>query len=133
MNKIKWDFVEPLDSPNLIDEFESHYSHRIPDALKALILEFNGGYPDRNVFDKPRSGMVFSHLLSFHEGSAEGVHLFLPAFENGGGISALPFATDGFGNLLCEKGGKIFFWRHETEEFDPVADSIGELLGLLHD
>lgn len=133
MNKITWDFIEPLNSPTLIDEFERRYSYRIPDTLKSLILEFNGGYPDKDVFDKPQKGMVFSHLLSFNESSVEGVYVFLPSFEKENGISLLPFATDGFGNLICEEDGKIFFWRHETGELNPVADSIDDLLELLHD
>ncbi len=133
MNKITWDFTDPLASTDALAAFERRYSHEIPDALRSLILEHNGGYPDKTVFDKPQTGMVFSNLLSFNEDSADGVNLYLPSFESEDGITALPFATDGFGNLLCEVGGKIFFWRHETEELDPVADSIDELLDLLHD
>lgn len=132
MNKITWDLAEPLNQADALSTFEQHYSHKIPDALKSLILEHNGGYPDKNVFDKPQEGMVFSNLLSFNEGSADGVYLYLPSFERDGGITALPFATDGFGNLICEADGKVFFWRHETEELDPVAESVGELLDMLH-
>lgn len=132
MNKITWDFIEPLKSPIIIDVFEQRYSHKIPATLKSLILESNGGYPDKYAFDKPQRGMVFSHLLSFNESSAEGVYLFLPLFKKENGLSMLPFATDGFGNLICEEDSKIVFWRHETEEFEPVADSIEELLNSLH-
>lgn len=132
MNQITWDFAEPMSSASTLDAFEKRYSHKIPDALKSLILEHNGGYPDKNVFDKPQEGMVFSNLLPFNEGSADGVYLYLPSFETDGSITALPFATDGFGNLICEVDGKVFFWRHETEWLDPVADSVDELLNMLH-
>lgn len=132
MNQITWDFAEPISSASTLDAFEKRYSHTIPDTLKSLILEHNGGYPDKGVFDKPQEGMVLSNLLSFNEDSADGVYLYLPSFEAEGGITALPFATDGFGNLICEADGKIFFWRHETEELDPVAGSIDELLDMLH-
>ena len=132
MNNITWDFAEPLSSSDALETFERRYSHEIPGALKALILEHNGGYPDKDVFDRPREGMVFSNLLSFNEDSEESVYLYLSTFEYAGGITALPFATDGFGNLLCELDGKIYFWWHETEEFDPVAGSIDELLNMLH-
>lgn len=132
MNQITWDFTEPLNSMDVLDAFERRYLHTIPDALKSLILEHNGGYPSKGIFDKPQKGMVFSNLLSFNEGSADGVHLYLPSFESEGGITALPFATDGFGNLICEVDGRIFFWRHETEELDPVAESIDELLDMLY-
>lgn len=133
MNQITWDFVEPINSTGVLDTFEQRYSHTIPNALKSLILEYNGGYPDKNIFDKPKEGIVFSNLLSFNEDSADGVYLYLPSFEAEGGITALPFATDGFGNLVCEADGKIFFWRHETGERDSVAESIDELLDMLHD
>ena len=76
--------------------------------------------------------MVFSHLFSFNESSAEGVYLFLPLFEKENGLFMLSFATDGFGNLICEEDGKSIFWRHETEEFELVADSIEELMNSLH-
>ena len=132
MDKITWDFVKPLNSPDVLEAFEHRYLHKIPDALKALILEHNGGYPDRYVFDRPQKGMVFSNLLSFNEESVESVYLYLPLFEFKGGITALPFAKDGFGNLLCEADGKIFFWSHETDELDPVAESIDDLLNMLH-
>lgn len=133
MNTITWDFAEPLNSMDVLDAFEHRYSHKIPDALRSLILEHNGGYPNKDVFDKPQKGMVFSNLLSFNEDSAEGVYLYLPSFEReDGGITALPFATDGFGNVICEADGKIFFWRHETEELDLVAESIDELLDMLY-
>lgn len=133
MNKIVWDFAEPLASANVLDAFERRYLHEIPEALRTLILEHNGGYPSKGVFDKPQEGMVFSNLLSFNEDSEDGVNLYLPQFKSDGGITALPFATDGFGNLICEAGGKIFFWRHETGELNPVAGSIDKLLDMLHD
>lgn len=133
MNTIVWDFSEPLASVDVLDAFESRYSHKIPDALRILILEHNGGYPDKKIFDKPQEGMVFSNLLSFDEGSEDGVSLYLPQFEGDGGITALPFATDGFGNLICEADGGIFFWRHETEELESVAGSIDGFLDMLHD
>ncbi len=132
MNKITWNFTEPLSSMDVLDVFEHRYLHEIPDTLKSLILEHNGGYPNKDVFDKPQKGLFFSNLLSFNEDSVEGVHLYLPSFESEDGITALPFATDGFGNLICEVDGKIFFWRHETEELDLVAESIDELLDMLH-
>lgn len=132
MNTITWDFTEPLNSMDVLDAFELRYSHKIPDALRSLILEHNGGYPNKDVFDKPQKGMVFSNLLSFNVDSVGGVHLYLPSFESEGGITAFPFATDGFGNLICEVDGKIFFWWHETEELDLVAESIDELLDMLH-
>lgn len=132
MNQIKWDFAEPMSSASTLEAFEKRYSHKIPDTLKSLILEHNGGYPDKNIFDKPQEGMVLSNLLSFNEDSADGVYLYLPSFEAEGGITALPFATDGFGNLICEADGRIFFWRHETGELDPLAGSIDGLLDMLH-
>lgn len=133
MNQITWDFAVPMNSTDVLDAFECRYSHKIPGTLKSLILEHNGGYPNKNIFDKPQAGLVFSNLLSFNEDSADGVQLYLPTFESEGGITALPFATDGFGNLICEVDSRIFFWRHETEELDLVAESIDELLDILHD
>lgn len=129
---IVWEFVEPLQENDTLDEFERSFAYQIPEELRALIRKFNGGYPDQDALDVPRKGMVLSNLLSFNQDSEESVYLYLDAFMNGGTLWGLPFATDGFGNVLCEKKGKIFFWHHETECLEPVADSIAELLDLLH-
>lgn len=131
-HSIVWEFVEPLQKDDTLDEFERGFAYQIPEDLKALIRKFNRGYPDHDAFDVPRKGMVFSNLLSFNQNGKENVYLYLDAFKDGETLWGLPFATDGFGNVLCEKGGKIFFWSHETECLEPVADSIAELLALLH-
>ncbi len=132
MEPVLWKFVEPLESPSQLEVFERRYHYRIPAALKTLIREFNGGCPDRKVFDQPQTGMVFSHLLSFNPDSPESVFHCLREFESGDTLRALPFATDGFGNLICEHAGQIWFWEHETARMELVADSLPELLERLH-
>lgn len=131
-HNIVWEFVEPLQKDDTLNEFERGFAYQIPEELRALIQKFNCGYPDQDTFDIPRRGMVFSNLLSFNQDSEESVYLYLDEFKDGGTLWGLPFATDGFGNVLCEKEGKIFFWSHETESLEPVADSVTELLNLLH-
>ena len=129
---IVWKYTEPLED-GALDSFTAACSYEIPQELRQLIEAHNGGYPDKNVFDVPQEGMVFSHLLSFNKNSSESVYLFLDDFLENGTLRALPFATDGFGNLLCEKAGKICYWNHETEEIVPVAGAVSALLELLHD
>lgn len=131
-DNIVWEFVEPLEKDGTLNEFERCFAYQIPVQLKALIQKFNCGYPDQDIFDVPHEGLVFSHLLSFNQDSEESVYLFLDVFKDGKTLWGLPFATDGFGNVLFEKESRIFFWSHETGRAEPVADSITELLSMLH-
>lgn len=128
-----WEFDEPLQKESAIEDFEIDFAYKIPPEIKTLLQKHNRAYPSEDTFDKPREGMVFAHLLSFDPDSSESVFFFLDNFKNGKGIKALPFGTDGFGNLICEKAGKIYFWSHETERMELIAESLDEFLAMLHD
>lgn len=132
MCKIAWNFMEPLTTDKIIEDFETDYAYQIPGDLRVLIQEHNRAYPDNDTFDKPREGMVFSHLLSFNRNSTESVFFYLDTFKEKNTLRALPFGTDGFGNLICEKNGSIYFWSHETDQMEFIADSVKGFLEMLH-
>ena len=132
MCEITWDFMEPLDTDTVVDNFERDYVYKIPRELRVLIQEHNRAYPDKGIFDRPREGMIFSNLLSFNKDSSESVFFHLDAFKKENTLWALPFGTDGFGNLICEKNGNVFLWDHETGQMNFIAESVGDFLGMLH-
>ena len=132
-NELVWEFDEPLQKESAIDDFEIDFAYKIPSEIKTLIQKHNCAYPSKDTFDTSREGMVFAHLLSFNPDSSESVFLFLDNFKNGKSLKALPFGTDGFGNLICEKAGKIYFWSHEADQMEFIAESLNDFLAMLHD
>lgn len=133
MNDIKWEFSEKLESESVLDDFEIEYVYRLPDDLKMLIKRHNGGIPKKSVFDRPRKGMMLSNLLSFNKKGEETIYMVIHNFLHNGKITMLPFATDGFGNMICYKDGAIVFWNHESDTVENVADSLSIFLDMLHE
>lgn len=88
-----------------------------PEAFVEIASKYNGGCPDRDIFDVPgRPECVFDYLISFPEGIQEFIREAgdrLPA-------SLIPFATDPFGNAICfdyrggTDGPSVAFWDHES-------------------
>lgn len=132
MNNIKWEFSEKLESEAVLDSFEKEYVYQLPNDLKALIKDYNGGIPNKSVFDRPRKGMVISNLLSFNKNDEETVYMVIRNFIDNGKITMLPFATDGLGNMICYKDKTIIFWNHESGMVENVADSLNDFLDMLH-
>lgn len=132
-NDLIWEFGEPLQKENALENFEINFVYKILPEIKTLLQKHNCAYPSKDTFDKPKKGMVFAHLLSFNQDSGESVFFFLDNFKNGGKLMALPFGTDGFGNLICERDGRIYFWSHETDQMELVAESLDDFLAMLHD
>lgn len=133
MSKIEWEFSQPLESDNILDDFEIDYAFRISDNLRDLIKANNGGIPNKGIFDSPREGMVFAGLLSFNKDDEETVYMVLNSIVKSGKISMVPFGTDGFGNLICMRGNEIVFWNHESDKVEIIADSLFEFLDMLHE
>lgn len=133
MNKIEWQFVQPLEDGRILEDFEFDYYFLIPDEMKELIQKNNAGIPDKGVFDFPRKGMVLAGLLSFNRGDDETVYTAMKSFVKDGRLTALPFGTDGFGNFVCVRDSKIVFWNHELDIVENIADSLSEFLNMLHD
>ena len=65
---MNWEFVKTLKSVDLIDEFESFVSYKLPKDFKECVMQYNGGYPEREAFDTDSTeGRVFNNLLSFNK------------------------------------------------------------------
>ena len=43
-----------------------------------------------------------------------------------------PFAITPFGDLICEKGGKVVYWFHEEDKIYNIASSLEEFLNMLY-
>ncbi|KAE9534121.1 hypothetical protein A1D25_07135 [Ursidibacter arcticus] len=131
MKDINWKYVKPLENHNIITEFENQHNVLIPEDLKSIIKQFNNGRPSLNQFDIPsEKGKVFKKLLSFNTNDTENVFDFLDIETDI--TSLIAFASDPSGNLICLKDNKIFYWKHETDEIEKIADTFSELLENLY-
>ncbi len=130
---IAWKFSQPLSNANVLDDLEIDYCFKMESDFKEFIIKNNAAYPSPNAFDKPRKDLVLSNLLSFNKEDDESVYSVINLFVKNGKLTMLPFATDGFGNMICIKGKQILFWNHENGNAQIVADSLGTFLQMLHE
>ena len=132
---MNWNFVEPLKSANLIDEFESLVGYEFPGDFKEFVMQYNGGRPEHKAYDTDTTeGRVFNKLLSFNKDDISTV------WKTNGNIEGLPdkyvvFATDPFGNLICfdKDNDNVIFWNHEDESVEHIANTFTELLDKLYE
>lgn len=132
MNKIKWEFCEALDTENILNQFEEKYKLTIPETLKEIIKNYNAGIPDKSLFDMSHGEMSFAGLLSFNPDDEETVYMVVDQFIEDGRLKMLPFATNGFGDIICTKDNAVFLWRHETASIEKISDSITGFFDMLH-
>ena len=133
---MNWEYVKTLKSANLIDEFESLVGYEFPGDFKECVMQYNGGYPEREAFDTDTTKeRVFNHLLSFNKEDISTIWK-----TNEGHIEGLPdkyvvFADDPFGNLICfdKDNDNVIFWNHEDESVEHIANTFTELLDKLYE
>ena len=132
-SNITWRFCHKLKNKAVLDKIESMFNFSIPEDLKDIIIKYNAGSPDKNIFDRPTRGRVFSNLLSFNKDDDDNVYTIIIAIHGSNKLSLLPFGSDGFGNAICiTKNGNVVFWSHEEESVQQVATSFNKFLSMLH-
>ena len=113
-------------------EFELKWKIQMPPELKEVLLDFNGGYPERPYFRGAKVCFLpLKHgswtLDQFVEGKARQDSEFIANY--------LPFAFFG-GTYYCiglgSGKGKIF-WLLEDGELEEVADSFDSFMEELSD
>ena len=124
----KWKYVHPTTLSN-INDIEHLTSFCIPASLKAIILKYNNGRPEKCLFNT-RTGIEreFKQLLSFNIDDIENIYIFINLFDK---IKLFPFADDPAGNLICLDGESVVFWEHETETVDFIAESVDDFFNSL--
>ena len=129
---ITWEYVKPLSSITLIDDFERENNITFPPDLKSCLLKNNGGRPSKNTFDTKRSKeKVFKALLSFNKSDLETIYMVYPVLdEEKKGL--IPFASDPGGDILCIQNNAVVLYSHETGGIEKVSNSFTELLSKLY-
>lgn len=137
---LEWDFIKPLKSVALIDEFEEKVGFKFPQSFRDCVIANNGGYPNKIAFDTDKTKeRVFDSLLSFNREDRCTVWDFYDAaaredFEELG-KAYIEFASSGFGDPIAfdPETGYIIFVNHETLEIELIAKTFEEFLDKLYD
>lgn len=113
---------------NLIREAERTYNIKLPEDYKETILQNNNARPSLYVFDTESSKEhVFKLLLSLKRSDLENI------YNTRVDANLYPFGSDPFGNVLCfDKFGVVWYWLHETETKEKVANSFTEFINNLY-
>lgn len=113
----------------MIREAERTYNIKLPEDYKRTVLLNNNARPESGIFDTEKSKEhVFKSLLSLDKSDLETIYKCHPY-----GTNLYPFGIDPAGNLLCfDKFGVVWYWLHETETKEKVANSFTEFINNLY-
>lgn len=68
---------------------------------------------------------------SYYKSDVENIYSVLSVLKDVD-VDLFPFGDDPSGNMICLKGEKVFFWNHETDALEFVADSISDFMAKLY-
>ena len=124
-------------SIDIIESVEHRLQITLPEDYKQFVLKYDGGYP--NHFKVDGKVEIFNNLISLDEKEYDNIYEILEDLQDRIGDQLIPFAEDGFGNLLCfdySANKNIVFWDHEKnyddfKESTFVCFSFSNLIGNL--
>ena len=108
-----------------IECMEDRLQITLPDDYKQFVLKYDGGYPHPNHFKVDEKVEIFNNLVSLDENETDNIYEVLEDLQNRIGDQLIPFAEDGFGNLLGFDSSaykNIVFWDHE-KNYDDFKES----------
>lgn len=129
-----WKYVKPIESLDLISEFENEFCYIFPDEYKQCVSQYNGGRPSKRIFDTSTSKECeMKSLLSFNHYDRETIWS-VNQRDDEFLTSYIAFATDSSGNLICfnRKDNSIVFVNHETNSVDMIAGDFSSFLDSLY-
>ena len=111
---------------DIIESVEHRLQIILPDDYKQIVLKYDCGYPNPNHFKVGGKLEIFNNLISLDENEDNNVYEILEDLQDRLGDQLIPFAEDGFGNVLCfdySANKNIVFWDHEKnyDEFKEVT------------
>ena len=123
-------------SIDIIESVENRLEITLPEDYKQIVLKYGGGYPNPNHFKVDGKVEIFNNLISLDENKYNNIYEILEDLQDRIGDQLIPFAEDGFGNLLCfdySANKNIVFWDHEKnhddfKELPLVCSSFSSLI-----
>ncbi|EOV9527773.1 MULTISPECIES: SMI1/KNR4 family protein [Bacillus cereus group] len=130
-----------------IEKFEIENGVKLTEKYKKFLLQWNGGYPERSIFNI--SDELGKSVLNVFNGIGDmydNLEKVIDIYEFRLAKGFIPIADDSAGNVIClgtEESyyEKIYFWDHEKEPEDPddmsnmyfLANDIDEFLDNLYE
>lgn len=152
--ELKWKYIEPLESEELIDEFEKMRGYKFSDSFRKCIISNNGGHPELEAFDTAATEeRCISYLLSFNKrgdatiwDSVEAYESNINAAKQYGDLDEanalkyifnryVVFADTPFGDDIAfdKTDDSVVYINHETLEVEKIADNFDAFLDCLYD
>ena len=88
-------------SMDIIESVEHSWQITLPDDYKQVALKYDGGYPNPNHFKVDGKLEIFNNLISLDENEYNNIYEILEDLQTCIADQLIPFAEDGFGNVLC--------------------------------
>lgn len=135
METLTWKYGEPLQSEELLSEFEEKTSFTLPEDFKEIVKAHNGSRPSLKIFDaENEEGHVFGALLSFNKEDTVSIWSVNKEIPESVDSKYIAFALDAFGNYIAfdAEDGSIVFIDHETNKVSNVAGSFADLINSLY-
>lgn len=126
-----WKYVKPLKDNSVIEDLEKTYSIEMPRFLKEVILQNNGGRPNKTLFNTQNSKeRVLQGLISFNKDDKANIFIYDDMLKRG----YIPFGITEFGDLVCinNKNKRVELYLHELDKFEYVCDNIEKFLNILY-
>ena len=127
---MEWKYIKPLNDISIFENIEKTYNVEIPKFLKELITKYNGGRPEKNLFNTEKSKeRVLQRLISFNKEDKANIFIYEELLKRG----YIPFAITEFGDLVCinTKNNNVELYLHENETFDKICDNIESFIETL--
>lgn len=133
---MNWKYAKALNSVDLINDFEKLVGYKFPKEFRDLVLQFNGGRPERKGFDTNVStGRELKSFLSFNAGDRETVWEINDCNKDELSNKYLAFAIDNFGNLICfdKNNNNVVLLNHEDLSVEHIANTFSEFIETLYE
>ena len=128
---MEWAYVKVLIDNSVFENIERTYNVEIPKYLKEIISKYNGGRPEKRLFDTQNSKeKVLQGLISFNKEDKANIFIYEDLLRKG----YIPFAITEFGDAICVNIDNEFIglYLHEQDKFEYVCDNIEKFLNILY-
>lgn len=120
---MEWKYIKPLQNNSIFEDIEKTYNIDIPAYLKEIITKYNGGRPERRLFDTQNSKeRVLQGLISFNKDDKANILIYENLLRKG----YIPFAITEFGDIICVnvENSNIELYIQEQDKFEYVCKSM---------
>ena len=136
MSDINWILSRGCCDLSSIQRIEEKYNIQFPKEYVDTVLEFNGGRPNRKLFDiKNRVECIFEALLNWDESRKQNMFDWMKIIESN---TIIAFGQDPFGNAICfdfsgdKENPEVVFWNHELNKFEFIANNYSNFINELY-